>query len=297
MPVPPAIAAAAAAGPGSDGASAAMPLITLDDEDRFEVHGPALDYLRSLTGKIAVVTIAGKLSVARRRSRRSEEARTFNNIFRLPMPLLGPGMYRTGKSYLLNALMGVRSGSSASGGGGGFGVGSTVRAHTKGLWVWGRAVEVDGSDTHVLFLDTEGLGSTVRSESYDSRIFALALLLSSYFIYNSQGTVDGAAIAKLSLVVNLTRHIHVRSAAAGKEDSGTEFGQFFPAFLWVVRDFSVKLERDGRKISAREYLEDALRPEDGVSEAVEQKNAVRMLIRNFFPERDCACWRARRRRG
>ena len=176
--------------------------------------------------------------------------------------------------------------------GGGFSVGSTVRACTKGIWVWGRAVEVEGSDVHVLFLDTEGLGSTVRSETYDTRVFALALLLSSYFIYNSFGTVDGAAIAKLSLVVNLTRHIHVRSAAAGREDSGTEFGQFFPSFLWVVRDFSVKLERDGRKISSREYLEDALRPEDGVTEAVEQKNAVRMLIRNFFPERDCGCWAA-----
>ena len=234
-------------------------------------------------------------------------------------------MYRTGKSYLLNALMGASKAgggtapapapSSASSspaasqppppppsaaaapglggvGGGGFSVGSTVKACTKGIWVWGRALEVEGSDTHVLFLDTEGLGSTVRSETYDTRVFALALLLSSYFIYNSFGTVDGAAIAKLSLVVNLTRHIHVRSAA-GREDSGTEFGQFFPSFLWVVRDFSVKLERDGRKISAREYLEDALRPEDGVSEAVEQKNAVRMLIRNFFPERDCEGWMGR----
>jgi hypothetical protein len=234
-------------------------------------------------------------------------------------------VYRTGKSYLLNALMGASkvgagaaapapssassspaasqpppppssSAAAAPGlggvGGGGFSVGSTVKACTKGIWVWGRALEVEGSDTHVLFLDTEGLGSTVRSETYDTRVFALALLLSSYFIYNSFGTVDGAAIAKLSLVVNLTRHIHVRSAA-GREDSGTEFGQFFPAFLWVVRDFSVKLERDGRKISAREYLEDALRPEDGVSEAVEQKNAVRMLIRNFFPERDCEGERCR----
>lgn len=63
--------------------------------------------------------------------------------------------------------------------------------------------------------------------------------------------------------------------------------RFFPHFLWVVRDFSVKLERDGRKISSREYLEDALRPEEGVSEATEAKNAVRMLIRSFFPERDC----------
>lgn len=170
---------------------------------------------------------------------------------------------------------------------GAFTVGPTVKACTKGIWLWGKAMEIEGSDLTVLFLDTEGLGSTVRSETYDCRIFALALLLSSYFMYNSFGTIDGNAISKLSLVVNLTKHIHVRSQAAKSEDSGTEFNQFFPHFLWVVRDFSVKLEKDGRKISARDYLEDALKPEEGLSEATEQKNAVRMLIRNFFPERDC----------
>ena len=115
---------------------------------------------------------------------------------------------------------------------------------------------------------------------------SLALLLSSYFIYNSVGTIDGAAVSKLSLVVNLTKHIHVRSQSS-REDSGTEYNQFFPHFLWVVRDFTVKLEREGRKISSRDYLEDALKPEEGVSEATEQKNSVRMLLRNFFPERDC----------
>lgn len=52
-------------------------------------------------------------------------------------------------------------------------------------------------DITYVFLDTEGLSSTSRSESYDARIFALALLLSSYFIYNSVGTIDGAAISKL----------------------------------------------------------------------------------------------------
>ena len=46
-----------------------------------------------------------------------------------------------------------------------------------------------------------------------------------------------------------------------EEDSGVDFHEFFPNFLWIVRDFSVKLERDGRRISARDYLEDALAPE------------------------------------
>ena len=116
-------------------------------------------------------------------------------------------------------------------------------------------------DATFLFLDTEGLSSTSRSETYDARIFALALLLSSYFIYNSVGTIDGNAINKLSLVVNLTKYIHVRTRAKGDEDPGAEFHEFFPNFLWVVRDFTVKLERDGRRISARDYLEDALTPE------------------------------------
>ena len=117
------------------------------------------------------------------------------------------GLYRTGKSYLLNRLMGK---------GAGFTVGPSVKACTKGIWLWGRALpSPDGGGAyHVLFLDTEGLGSTVRGTSYDSRVFALAILLSSAFIYNSTGVIDGDALARLSLVVNLTRHIHVRSSSA-----------------------------------------------------------------------------------
>jgi Guanylate-binding protein, N-terminal domain/Guanylate-binding protein, C-terminal domain len=227
----------------------AVPFITVDEKDKFVVNPVAIQYLKSISGRIAVVSIAG--------------------------------IYRTGKSYFLNQLMGKSNA---------FAVGPTQRATTKGIWLWGKGVQVEGSDITILAMDTEGLGSTIRSEDYDVRIFALALLLSSFFIYNSVGTIDGAAISRLSLVVNLTKHIHVRSNFAGNnsnEDSGLEFNQFFPNFLWLVRDFSVKLEKDGRKISSREYLEDALRPEDGISEAIEAKNSVRLLLRNYFPERDC----------
>ncbi len=38
------------------------------------------------------------------------------------------GLYRTGKSYILNQLAGQNAG---------FGIGSSVQAHTKGVWVWG----------------------------------------------------------------------------------------------------------------------------------------------------------------
>ena len=61
-------------------------------------------------------------------------------------------------------------------------VGASVKACTKGIWLCARA-DSSRPDTHVLFLDTEGLSSTSRSENYDARVFALALLLSSYFVY------------------------------------------------------------------------------------------------------------------
>jgi hypothetical protein len=263
--VPPSVADGSSSGP--------IPFVTIDEHDRFSLNPEAVAYLRSLTGRVVVVAIAG--------------------------------MYRTGKSLLLNMLTGsgggAASSSSAPAGGAGFQVGGTVRAQTRGMWLWGKALTPDSDGgaasssssssssgpTHYLFMDTEGLGSTVRSETYDSRVFALTLLLSSFFVYNGIGVIDGTAIAKLSLIVNLTKHIHVRAMPSGNEDTGTEFAQFFPQLMWVVRDFAVKLERDGRKLSAREYLESALQPEDGLSEAVEARNSVRMLLRTFFPERDC----------
>jgi len=44
------------------------------------------------------------------------------------------GMYRTGKSYLLNRLLLNRKG--------GFNVGPTVNPCTKGIWIWGHLSKV-----------------------------------------------------------------------------------------------------------------------------------------------------------
>jgi hypothetical protein len=82
----------------------------------------------------------------------------------------------------------------------------------------------------------------------------------------------------------------VRAAADGSAvgaSAGDDESELFPNFMWVVRDFGVRLERNGVKLSAREYLEDALTVEPGSSEATEQKNAVRTVLRRFFPQRDC----------
>jgi len=38
-----------------------------------------------------------------------------------------------------------------------------------------------------------------------------------------------------------------------------DIAKYFPSFLWIVRDFSLKMEdKHGIKISPKEYLENAL---------------------------------------
>ena len=116
------------------------------------------------------------------------------------------GVYRTGKSYILNQLAGRQSG---------FGVGSSVQACTKGIWMWGAPRNLEGSTPgapkHLLLLDTEGLASISQTEGHDAKIFCLALLLSSFFVYNSEKAINSAAIDQLSLVVQLIQKIRVHA--------------------------------------------------------------------------------------
>ena len=110
------------------------------------------------------------------------------------------------------------------------------------------------------------------SEKHDATLFSLALLMSSYFIYNSVGCIDERALNSLSLVANLTEHIHV-SGKGGRHESGADFSLHFPSFMWLVRDFSLQLlSPEGKPISAKEYLELALKETPGFNEQIESKN-------------------------
>jgi hypothetical protein len=72
----------------------------------------------------------------------------------------------------------------------------------------------------------------------------MALLLSSYFIYNSVGSIDEKAIQSLSLIVNLSKLLQ-----KGNSKDVEDIINCFPSFLWLVRDFALRLEDDkGRPI-------------------------------------------------
>jgi hypothetical protein len=97
----------------------------------------------------------------------------------------------------------------------GFGVGPSINPCTKGLWLWGtpiRGTTADGKPVNVLVVDSEGIGGLDEDNNHDMRIFSLALLLSSFFLYNSVGSIDENALQSLSLVVNITKHIQLKSS-------------------------------------------------------------------------------------
>lgn len=189
-------------------------------------------------------------------------------------------MYRTGKSYLLNQMLLNRSK--------GFSVGPTINPCTKGLWIWNKPINgLDSNSTTkvpILLIDTEGFGAFDEDHNHDIKIFTLAVLLSSYFIYNSMGSIDETAIQSLSFVINLSKNIQLK----GKyENDPEELSSLFPSFLWLVRDFSLQLvDDDGDTITPKEYLEKVLDTSKSTYE-IDDKTKIRKLIKTYFRDRDC----------
>ncbi|XP_072505118.1 guanylate-binding protein 6-like isoform X2 [Notamacropus eugenii] len=144
-------------------------------------------------------------------------------------------------------------------------------------------------DHDLVLLDTEGLGDIEKGDSKnDSWIFALAILLSSTFVYNSMSTISHQALEQMQYVTELTELIKVKSSPnnVGEEDSA-EFVGFFPDFVWAVRDFTLELELDGHPITPDEYLENALKLSKGKNPKVAMANLPRECIRKFFAKRKC----------
>lgn len=189
------------------------------------------------------------------------------------------GLFRTGKSYLMNCLAGKKHG---------FPLGPTVDSVTKGIWMW-CLPHPTKPDQVLVLLDTEGLGDIEKGDpKNDSWIFALAVLLCSSFIYNSIGTINYQALEQLHYVTELTALIKTKASPCpyGVEDS-VDFVGFFPDFIWAVRDFTLELKIDGRSVTEDDYLENALKLSQSKNPQIQASNVSRENIRNFFPKRKC----------
>ncbi|XP_060569440.1 uncharacterized protein LOC132727869 [Ruditapes philippinarum] len=99
------------------------------------------------------------------------------------------GLYRTGKSYLMNRLAGRNSG---------FMMGSSIDSCTKGIWAWCRPHPKKQNEV-LLLLDTEGLGDATKGDiDHDNKIFTLTTLISSTLVYNVMSAFNQDAVEKLT---------------------------------------------------------------------------------------------------
>ncbi|EGR32117.1 hypothetical protein IMG5_095790 [Ichthyophthirius multifiliis] len=230
--------------------SNAIPFIMFDQTHGFILNKEAETYLSQLNPdrKLGIISIVGK--------------------------------YRTGKSFFINRVLLERNSNQK-----GFQVGPTINPCTKGLWIWKKELKsLEDDNMDILLIDTEGFGGMDENLNHDSRIFLFSLLLSSYFIYNSQGSIDENALNNLSLIINLAKDIQIKS----KNNTNEDAADYFPAFLWVVRDFALQIvDQQGNKLSQKDYLEKALELQKGVSDAVDQKNRIRRQMKHYFKDRDC----------
>jgi hypothetical protein len=184
--------------------------------------------------------------------------------------IIGP--YRTGKSYLLNRLMGKSNG---------FELGPTMEAKTKGIWFWKG--DFPGQPKRCLILlDVEGLSDAKKGDAtHDLNLFVFALLASSVFIYNTKSTIDANALDGLHLATKISDEL-----LSNSEEEET-FAQHFPDFIWAIRDHHLKLEIDGCPVTPNEYFNYCLKGKKGFGSKVANYNALRDAISNYFPNRDC----------
>lgn len=188
------------------------------------------------------------------------------------------GKFKTGKTYLCERVIleykpkGLTSASSVS---------HTVKQGTKGIWIFPDILTTDDG-RKIIVLDCEGLGSVDGDPAYDARLFTISMLLSSLIVYNSIGSIDEVAIEGIEFMCQLAKEIKA------EDSKGRYLAELFPKFVWLLRDFSLKLEDpSGKKLTPDEYFEACLEYSKGNNEMVEKRNRTRRIIKEMFSEREC----------
>ncbi|KAL3871944.1 hypothetical protein ACJMK2_039916 [Sinanodonta woodiana] len=187
------------------------------------------------------------------------------------------GLYRTGKSYLLNRLAQVNKGS----------LNCDVKRISlmactlslKKFANWSRREKVIGNSVH-LFFDMFG------DKNHDNWIFTLATLLGSTLVYNAMGKFDQDALEKLSFITELSKHVKI-SDSPSSQKGAEDLDLYLPLFILALRDFCLELKSNGRDITSDEYLEECLSVRSGNKDFDVRYNTPRICIRKYFRRRKC----------
>ncbi|KAL3871939.1 hypothetical protein ACJMK2_039911 [Sinanodonta woodiana] len=174
-----------------------------------------------------------------------------NQISQIPMQLnvvVIAGIYKTGKSYLLNRLAQVNKG---------FPLGSTIESKTKGIWAWCRPHPVRQNEV-LLLPDTEVLGDIKKPRS-------------TYFF---------------SFITEMSKHVKISDTPTSHKGAD-DLDLYLPLFILALRDFFLELKSNGREITSNEYLEECLSLRSGNKDFDVKYNTPRICIRKYVRRRKC----------
>ena len=133
-------------------------------------------------------------------------------------------------------------------------------------------------DFTTVLLDTEGIDAVGVSETMAMSLLTLTTLLSSFLIYNSKKVPQKVDLDKMRCFSQLSTSL---LAQCGEMDVKKAF---FPHFLWLLRDVSLKMtDREGKELEPTEFLHNRVL----ASESGELTNLGKSLV-SLFPSLECA---------
>ncbi|KAL4426476.1 hypothetical protein ABPG74_004482 [Tetrahymena malaccensis] len=206
----------------------------------------------------------------------NQEALSIIKLYDDPISFVSvAGKYRTGKSFILNKLLNIK--------GKGFKVDASTQSCTQGIWMWTKPVPQDNKQ--IFFIDTEGNKSVEGNKKHDAKIFSLALLISSLFVYNSVGAIDDKSIQELQLTTQISRNIQVTNNVSQNDKL---ISQYTPKFIWLLRDFVLEVvDSNGQQISPNQYLHNCLTDQTSIQKQSPISKRVREALLQFFRQREC----------
>ena len=96
--------------------------------------------------------------------------------------------------------------------------------------MWSKPIYNDKENLYIFFQDTEGLSSIESDPTRDIKLFSLAVILSSYFMFNLTGNIDEEAINQLSLVTHVVNNLVISADEPSEECNNNN--QMFEPFIF-----------------------------------------------------------------
>ncbi|CAH1251059.1 GBP6 [Branchiostoma lanceolatum] len=192
-----------------------------------------------------------------------------------PVSVMGIcGPCRSGKSYILSRLLGTADA---------FQLGHLMSSQTFGIWMGTKVLR--GKDFTIVLLDTEGIDAVGASAGQDASILVMTTLLSSHLIYNSLSVPHKGDLEKMQCFIQLAKGV---TAKQGEKTQVSAVREFFPDFLWLLRDASLKMQtKDGKDMTPTEYLKTEVLEHDDDAFEESTSDKVGRAILTFFPSVEC----------